>query len=549
MKRRDCFFLLAAALATVLLGAWLFVRWLCCWKNFRRFLFGFACFATLLALFYAEEDWRGWHAWNKYKSEWEAKGEKFGFKDFVPPPVPDDQNFAMAPIFDATDKLASRKWRNAHRNPHPDNGEWWDTNLVDPLQMEVAGYYLGVGNQPSSGYWAAGTFTDLSAWQNYYRQLSAKTNEFPVPPQPQTPAQDVLSALSKYNSTIEQLREASRRPDSRFPLDYDDENPSEILLPHLADLKRCSQVLQLRALAELQNGQSDKAFDDVKLGLYLANSIRAEPFVISQLVRFAIFQITLQPIYEGLAEHKWSDAQLIGLDSELSKLDFLAGYERSVNGECAMHVKLIAYLEQKRSRFNLINVFSDENGQGDQMNKLSITAMAYLGPKGWFYQNDLLLARMQQQYQSVVDDEQQTVAPERAALADKSVESLTGTTPFNFLTRLLSPFLMNFARKAAYAQASVDLARGAVALERYRLAHGEYPDSLDALVPQFMEEIPHDVIGGGPLHYRLTNDGQFVLYSVGWNQQDDGGVVVLPKLGGVDINKGDWVWRYPLKAE
>ncbi|HUZ06052.1 MAG TPA: hypothetical protein VMV89_01045, partial [Candidatus Paceibacterota bacterium] len=107
------------------------------------------------------------------------------------------------------------------------------------------------------------------------------------------------------------------------------------------------------------------------------------------------------------------------------------------------------------------------------------------------------------------------------------------------------------AEKFAYAQSSVDLARVAIALERYRLAHGGYPDSLDALSPQFMEKIPHDVIGGQPLHYRRTNDGQFVLYSVGWNETDDGGVVVLDgpfgKSGNVNISKGDWVWRYPAK--
>ena len=71
----------------------------------------------------------------------------------------------------------------------------------------------------------------------------------------------------------------------------------------------------------------------------------------------------------------------------------------------------------------------------------------------------------------------------------------------------------------------------AIALERYRLAHGEYPESLDALAPQFMEKIPHDIINGQPLHYRRTSDGQFVLYSVGWNETDDGGVVVLTKGG------------------
>ena len=82
-------------------------------------------------------------------------------------------------------------------------------------------------------------------------------------------------------------------------------------------------------------------------------------------------------------------------------------------------------------------------------------------------------------------------------------------------------------------QASIDLARVACALERYRLAHGEYPETLDALTPQFIEKLPHDIINGQPLHYRRTDDGKFVLYSVGWNEKDDGGTIVSRKGGTV----------------
>jgi hypothetical protein len=103
------------------------------------------------------------------------------------------------------------------------------------------------------------------------------------------------------------------------------------------------------------------------------------------------------------------------------------------------------------------------------------------------------------------------------------------------------------AKKVAAIQSSVDLARVACALERYHLAHGEYPETLDSLAPQFITQVPHDIINGQPLHYRRTDDGQFVLYSVGWNETDDGGQVVLTQGGGVDREKGDWVWQYPVK--
>ena len=56
-------------------------------------------------------------------------------------------------------------------------------------------------------------------------------------------------------------------------------------------------------------------------------------------------------------------------------------------------------------------------------------------------------------------------------------------------------------------------------------------------------------INGQPLHYRREGGGQFVLYSAGWNETDDGGLAVIAKSSssGIDSSKGDWGWRYPVK--
>ena len=35
-----------------------------------------------------------------------------------------------------------------------------------------------------------------------------------------------------------------------------------------------------------------------------------------------------------------------------------------------------------------------------------------------------------------------------------------------------------------------------------------------------------------------------MLYSVGWNEKDDGGTVAFTKGGAVDRDEGDWVWEY-----
>jgi hypothetical protein len=530
---------LSVGVLTVLIIA--FVRSLLCWRNFKRFLFGLACFITLVALFYAEEDWRGKHEWENFKHEWEAKGERFDRAGAVPPPVPDDQNFALTPIvFTSYGQMLTRDGKEI---PYKDR----NTNFVNRLVMLIALNDEWPTN--GTGDWRKATTGHLDVWQRYYREVAAKTNLFPVPAQPQSPAADVLLALSKYAPTIEELREAAKLPCSRFPLEYDKEDPWAILLPHLATLKKCSQLLQLRTLAELQNGQSDRALADIKLTLRLVDSISTEPFLISHLVRMVMVNIALQPVWEGLASHQWSEAQLAELDQELAGLDFLHAYNLSMRSELVLGQ--VAGIDNLRSHpAQMTEFFNDLSGYGSSSSSPGLVrVVAWLIPSGWFYQNQLRCARpMVEFYLPAADANQRIISPAATSRAEAMVAAdMNSHSPFNYFERLLLPALGKATRKFANGQCSVDLARVAIALERYRLVHGEFPDTLDALTPQFIAKLPHDVIGGQPLHYRCTPDGQFILYSIGWNETDDDGKVVLNEHGVVDIGAGDWVWRYPQK--
>ena len=476
------------------------------WGLTRSFLVVLACLIALVALFYVEEDWRGWHAWNRYQHQWEAKGERFNFASAVPAAVPDDQNFALTPV------VASCYLYILDTHGHRISPE--DTNVVNRLKMEVP-----PDTTKEIGNWQKSTMSNLKS-----------------------PA-GVLLALSKYNSAIAELREAAKLPDSRFPVNYDNEPPAGILLPHLAAMKKCGLVLQARAIAELQTGQNDQALADVKLGIQLTDKIRTEPFIISHLVRIAMLQIALQPIWEGLARHQWSDAQLVELDQELGRLNYLADYELTIRGERTLDIANIEYL-RRTHQFNLM----DDPGKGlPPLQKLAFRLM----PNSWYYQNELTIARMYEDWiLPSVDVEHQTVSLETISRNEAAITNrLRHFTFYDVFAKMLFPGVSPAVRRFAYAQASKDLARVAIALERYRLAHGAYPETLDGLAPQFLDRPPHDVINGEPLHYRHTADGQFVLYSVGWNGTDDDGEVVLQKgsTPGVDLNQGDWVWQYPAR--
>jgi hypothetical protein len=518
-----------ALMVALLIG--LLAHCLCSWRRFKRLLLGLACLAGLTVLFYAEEDIRGRLAWGQFKAQWEAKGEKFDVAAFIPPSVPDSHNYAMTPVVITT--YGQILDRNGHQIS-PQN-----TNVVNRLQMPLdagdGGPTNGIGN------WQKAISSNLEPWQRYYRELSLKTNLFPVAPQPQTPAADVLLALSKYASTIEELRQAAALPASRFPLNYDCEEPYQILLPHLAPAKGCTVVLRLRALAELEAGQSEPALADVSMALRVTEKIRSEPFLITQLVRIAMLQITVQPIWEGLSKHRWTDAQLSELDQQLAALDFVADYQTAMRAEIAWQAAETDVLRHHPNQ--LCNMAFYDFGEGGSTRLPDLPG--HLIPSGWFYQNELRSSQfILEQFLPIGDVRQQTISPTLVKHADEALSTMR-QTPYSMLGKMFLFGLKNSPHKFALAQTTVNLARTACALERYRLAHGKYPDALDELAPQFIAKVPHDPIGGQPLHYRPTDDGQFILYSVGWNEKDDGGVVSLTKGGSPDVDNGDWVWRYP----
>jgi hypothetical protein len=82
--------------------------------------------------------------------------------------------------------------------------------------------------------------------------------------------------------------------------------------------------------------------------------------------------------------------------------------------------------------------------------------------------------------------------------------------------------------------AQCDLLEMAVGLKRHKKITGSYPEAVNGIVPEFIEELPADPFSGDPYIYRREGDG-FALYSVAVNQIDDGGVP--------DWLEGDIVWR------
>ena len=143
------------------------------------------------------------------------------------------------------------------------------------------------------------------------------------------------------------------------------------------------------------------------------------------------------------------------------------------------------------------------------------------------------------------------IYPERAVSAGKWLDLRPSwyAIPYHILERLLVPGMDSLLLKVGFVQTAMQNTTVACALERYRRANGRLPEKLDTLVPQFLAAIPHDMVDGQPLRYRLDGTDGFVLYSIGWNRKDDGGQIAWTKPSSkneksqLDEKQGDWVWR------
>jgi hypothetical protein len=84
------------------------------------------------------------------------------------------------------------------------------------------------------------------------------------------------------------------------------------------------------------------------------------------------------------------------------------------------------------------------------------------------------------------------------------------------------PALSNAPLAAEQAAQRRDGLLAGIALELYQRDIGQYPQTLDALVPAYLPAIPLDRFTGAPLNYALR-DGAPVLWSVGADRKNDNG--------------------------
>jgi hypothetical protein len=350
--------------------------------------------------------------------------------------------------------------------------------------------------QPGSGknvFWAEGGTEESIRALLPVMQLDAEQREA------------LKKELDKAAAALQEAHKLDHLSRGRFPQSDSRDDGSAGLA--CQDARPIANLLYLHSILQAQDTQPDAALASALAVLNAGRSIGDESIALPQLVRMSCGILAIQDVERVLAQGQLSPEKL-----------------------------LIAQQMLQEEAGEPLLVRAARGDRADTFRKMNIAEMPFFKPGN---------------------------LPEIFQLQNKCVEAAK-TPPEELRSRLpqlkaeasrLDPFSAHYfstfeklAQVSIRHQAFLRCAYVGLAAERYRQVHGRWPDTLAALVPELLRELPADPYNGSPLKYRRLDDG-VVIYSIGPDGQDNGGKLDRqnPTAPGTDI--GFQLWDVPQRGQ
>lgn len=308
--------------------------------------------------------------------------------------------------------------------------------------------------------------------------------------------------LQNNGAALKLLREGAAIPHCRYGVDFTQGYACQ--LPHIEHFRSAGKLLCLEALWCTQHGELERATDAVLTSLAVADSLKAEPVLISQLVRRACRAQTLVTLEFLLNQTEFEPEQLTQLERALAGGHDPNGIARALAAErCFGHAAFSRPTE------------AGLPGSSGTPVRVLVAGQRAVGllDASWAIFLDLM-----DEYIRAAQ-----LPPWQRQEAAGLVESKLGTVSrIHVMVHTLVPACGRVIQLDTESWARTRTARVALAVERHRLAIGDLPGKLTDLVPAYLAGVPKDPLDGEPLRYKKLDSG-FVVYSVGPDQQDDDG--------------------------
>jgi hypothetical protein len=302
------------------------------------------------------------------------------------------------------------------------------------------------------------------------------------------------------------------------------------LLPELTQLRLICKVLNLEALIMADRGDSDAAADVLVDAFSVSKALNGGEFLICGLVQIAIDASGMDTTERSINLCSFSEPALAKLQAAIRRREAAVNLRAMFEAERVLFLDSIAWVRGGGSLGNLV------------------TPAVPLGPWQYIPVLPALDAGMGLDlYAEFVDAVRK---PDTGTInALQAIESRVAALPaYCVMTRIIIP---SFSRCAVLWVRSTGQNRSlqaAIAAERHRIATSRWPDSLQELVPRYLDAVPLDPIDGKQIRYAKIPEG-IKTWTIcdDVNNQDNGGDVrrIEPHTPGKKPMDYGWVILNP----
>lgn len=314
--------------------------------------------------------------------------------------------------------------------------------------------------------------------------------------------------LNKNQKCLDLLYQAAKIEKCCFKKDYINLVDS----PPLTDIKHISYLLAMDGLVSLEQGNPDQLIQAGAGILRLAKPLAKGPLLIDCLLGCAVQLMGIEGFQEGMERRLFSEEQLDQIETILQDLRKCYDLQEMLIGEQCYTIQStlhpIENFPNAGFSYKLKSMAESLTGLSEK-NVIKIIDV---------YQN--LIEAFNVSYQQQLETKENVLKAEcnRLSVFDykaKQLVSIFMEREFSFGGEVaaLSPIKISSFSPLFECHAKIDAAIAACGVERYRLAHdGQLPQTLEELVPEYLEAVAFDPFDGQFLKYEIFDSG-YAIYT------------------------------------
>ncbi len=368
-----------------------------------------------------------------------------------------------------------------------------------------------------------------------------------LPPTAQLNDQQMRIIRGELDKIVEPLVEARKlkdMPGGRFPITISDDFIAT-LIPDHQSARQLGDWLSFDARLRSQDEEYAEAIDSCRACLNAGRAAADDPFVITLLIRIAIGEVAIESLERVVAQA--ADTGDVTYDAALKEMQSLLELEAK---EC----NLATTIRGERAGYS--HLF--ENIRSGKIKPAFLRTMGIGGNDGtlnpisaWWLNNvPTALLKYYPEYLQHMNAVVEAAKLPRSERASKLGElEMARVKSGNLVMQLLSPYVSKVSQTETRHQVRLRAGAAGMASERYRLKHGNWPASLEALVKEgWLAEVPVDPLDDQPMRFRVTPEG-IVIYSIGFDRQDNGGIINLNRMQEADVDIGFRLWSPAMRRQ